>query len=382
VTDTPAEIYLDANASAPLRPEAREAVLAALDLGPGNASSPHAAGRRLRRTLSEAREAVAALVGARPRDVVFTSGATEANALAIHGALAARAGALVTTRAEHPSVARAAERAAAGGREVRVAGVDRWGRFDAADVARLAADGAALVSTVLAQSVTGVLEPVEEVARRIPEIALHVDAVQAAGRIDVDLGRLGASFVSLSAHKIGGPQGIGALVLREGAAWTHPLGGGAQELGRRPGTEAVALAAGFGAAARAARSRRRDEEEAAVATLVPLRRLLGEVPGLSCLSPPDGVLANTVLFAADDCPGDALMAALDGLGFRVSTGSACASGARLPPEVLVAGGWSAADASRAVRVSVSWATRADEILALVGALPGVVARVRAAAATS
>src|SRR5437867_1923923 len=125
------EIYLDANASAPLRPEARAAILATLDLGPGNASSPHGAGRRLRKALGDAREEVAALVGARPPEVVFTSGATESNALAVLGALAERDGALVTTRAEHSSVARVADRAEAAGRDVRRAGVDRWGRFAA-----------------------------------------------------------------------------------------------------------------------------------------------------------------------------------------------------------------------------------------------------------
>jgi len=375
------EIYLDANASAPLRPEARAAVLAALDLGPGNASSPHGAGRRLRKVLGDAREAVAALVGARSSEIVFTSGATESNALACLGALAAAPGAFVTTRAEHPSVARVADRVETSGRVVRRAGVDRWGRFDADEVVRLA-DGAALVAVVLAQSVTGAVEPVAEVGARLRGAAFHVDASQAAGRIDVDVRAIGATSASLSAHKLGGPQGVGALVVREGAAWRNPTADATQELGRRAGTEAVALAAGFGAAAVVASARRRQESAAAADALAPLAAFLDAAAGAHVLSPRERVLPNTLLAAFDGCAGDALMAALDARGVRVSTGSACASGARLPPEVLVAAGFAPSDAARAVRISASWATTRDEILALVAALPETLARVRVAGTTS
>jgi cysteine desulfurase len=375
------EIYLDANASSPLRPEAREAVLATLDLGPGNASSAHGAGRRLRKALGDARESVAALVGARPSDVVFTSGATESNALACLGALAAAPGAFVTTRAEHSSVARLADRVEASGGDVRRAGVDRWGRFDPEEVARLA-QGASLVSVVLAQSVTGAVEPVAGLASRLVGAALHVDAAQAAGRIDVDLRALGASSLALSAHKLGGPQGVGALVLVDGAKWRPPVAEGAQELGRRAGTEAVALAAGFGAAARAAAARRADEAAAARDALAPLREFLASRPGAEVLTPTTDALANTLLVAFAGCPGVPLMAALDARGVRVSTGSACASGARLPPEVLLAAGRTRDDAARAVRISASWATTRDEILALVAALPEALARVRDAGTTS
>jgi cysteine desulfurase len=377
----PREIYLDANASAPLRPEARAAVLAALDLGPGNASSPHGAGRRLRNALGDAREAVAALVGARPAEVVFTSGATESNALACLGALAAAPGRFVTTRAEHSSVGRVADRVEAGGGEVGRAGVDRWGRFDADEVVRLA-EHATLVSVVLAQSVTGALEPAREIGARLRGAALHVDAAQAAGRVDVDVRALGATFLSLSAHKIGGPHGVGALIVREGAAWRNPFADGSQELGRRAGTEAVALAAGFGAAAAAAAARRRDESAAAADAMAPLVEFACATRGAEILTPSERALPNTLLVAFEGCAGDALMAALDARGLRVSTGSACASGARLPPDVLLAAGFAPRDAARAVRVSASWATTRAEILALVAALPETVARVRDAGTTS
>ncbi len=375
------EIYLDANASSPLRAESRAALLAVLDLGPGNASSPHGAGRRLRKALGDARESVAALVGARPAEIVFTSGATESNALAILGTLAATPGALVATRAEHASVVRVAERVAATGGEVRWAGVDRWGRYDAGEVVTLCA-GAALVAATMAQSVTGAIEPVVEVGRRPGPTAFHVDAAQAAGRVGVLVREIAATTLSLSGHKIGGPQGIGALYVREGTAWRNPFGEGTQELGRRGGTEAVALAAAFGEAARAVLLDAGGEASRMQGLVGTLRDAVAAMPGAEIVTPAQGALANTLLVAFDGCPGDAVMAALDARGIRVSTGSACASGARLPPEVLLAGGRSREEAARAVRISASWATTAAEIRALVAALPEVLTRVRAARPTS
>jgi cysteine desulfurase len=375
------EVYLDGNASAPLRPQARDALAAALDLGPGNASSPHAAGRRLRKLLGDAREAIASLVGADPHEVVFTSGATEANALAIHGLLAATPGALATTRAEHPSVARAAERAASRGAEVRWAGVGRWGRWDAAELVR-AADGAAVVAATLAQSVTGALEPVARAGAALSGASFHVDAAQALGRVPVDVKALGASTLAVSGHKIGGPHGVGALVVRRGTRWTHPLAEGTQEMGRRGGTEAVALIAAFGAAATAVRARGAEEAARMAKLLEQLRDAAAAMPGAQVLSPAEDALPNTLLVAFEGCAGDAVMAALDARGIRVSTGSACASGARVPPEVLLAAGASRADAARAVRVSLSWASEASDVAAFAGALPEVLARVRGARATS
>ena len=375
------EVYLDGNASAPLRPEARSALLAALDLGPGNASSPHGAGRRLKKLLGDAREAVAALVGADPQEIVFTSGATEANALAIHGLLAATPGALATTRAEHASVARAAERAAAHGAAVRWTGVDRWGRWDADELLR-AADGASVVAATLAQPVTGALEPAARVGAALAGPSFHVDAAQALGRVPVDVAALGATTIAVSGHKIGAPHGVGALVLRRGARWTHPMGEGTQELGRRGGTEAVALIAAFGAAAAAVRARGAAEAAEMARLTARLRVAVASLPGAEVLTPAEDALPNTLLVAFDGCPGESVMAALDARGIRVSTGSACASGARVPPEVLLAGGATRADAARAVRVSLSWASTAEDSDALVAALPEVLARVRGARATS
>ncbi len=380
------ETYLDANASAPLLPQAREAMLRVLDMGPGNASSPHAAGRRLRRVLGDAREQVAALVGSRPGEVVFTSGATESNTLAILGALAgAPVGrhVLVTTRAEHPSVARLGDRLERDGRGVRRAGVDRWGRVDAAQVAELVDAGTAVVAVVHAQSVTGALQPVEEIAAAAHRSGamVHVDAAQSAGRVPVDCAAIGADLVALSAHKMGGPQGVGALVVRESAAWRTACAEGTQELGRRAGTEAVALAAGFGAAADVARAAIAGEAERMSRLLDPLRTFVDGWPGGEVWSPPDRALPNTCLVAFAGCPGDAVLASLDALGVRVSTGTACTSGARVAPEVLVAGGREPRDAARAVRISVAWDTSNRDVEALLVALGEVLPRVRAARQT-
>jgi cysteine desulfurase len=247
-------IYLDWNATAPLRSEARAAALAALDVI-GNPSSVHAEGRAARRLIEQAREQVAALVGAEPRNVVFTSGGTEANMLALVP-LAARER-LLTSAIEHPSVL-------AGGGRFPAGSVDRLpvtgdGQIDLAALEqRLAAlRDRALVSIMAANNETGVIQPVAQAARLVHSTGglLHVDAVQAAGRIGWDINAMGADLVTLSAHKIGGPKGVGALIGRTGLDAFKPLiTGGGQERGARAGTENVAGIAGFGAAAAAARA--------------------------------------------------------------------------------------------------------------------------------
>jgi cysteine desulfurase len=378
--------YLDGNAGMPLRPEACEALAAALRLPPGNPSSAHAGGRAARRVISEAREAVAALAGVRPAEVVFTSGATESNVLAVRGALAAapRGANVVTTRAEHPSLSRLAERLEAEGVPVRRAPVDRHGRVRADDVVALRDDATALVSVCLAQSVTGAIQPVGEVAAalRTHRATLHCDAAQAPGRLAIESLAASAALLSLSAHKLGGPPGVGALVVREGARWLAPHGTGSQEGGRRPGTEAVPLVAAFGAAARAALADREEFVARSSAMLAPVAAFVRSFPGGEVLTPERDALANTLLVAFDGCPGDALLAALDQRGVQVSTGTACTSLARTPAEVLVAGGRTTAEAARAVRISTSWSTSAGDLDALVAALAEVVPRVRAALETS
>lgn len=380
----PRETYLDANASEPLRPEAAEAIARTLTLRLGNPSSGHAAGRRARAILADAREAVAALVGAKPAEVVLTSGATEANVLALRGLLAGGAAGIGLTRAEHPSLVRLAERLATEGTDVRFAAVGRAGLVDPVALAAVVpARGVACL--LAAQSVTGAVQDVAGLAALLRSAggtpALHCDATQAVGRVAVSVGALGATTLALSGHKFGAPAGVGALVIREGAAWRPPNGDGSQELGRRPGTEAVLLAAGLAAAARAAAadaSSREGRDAAHRAALLAGLRALGG----SFIAPHDdpttGVLANTVLVAFDGVPGDALLAALDADGVRVSAGTACTSLARTPPEVLIAAAVPPATAAAAIRVSLPWGTVRGDIEALLASLSVAVPRARRA----
>lgn len=374
------ETYLDHAASAPLRPEAREAMVRALDAGPGNASSAHGAGRRLRRLLEEARESVAALVEARPAQVVFTSGTSESNRLGIRGLLAGlgeSSARLVTTAGAHDGVRALAAALADRGTVVRTAVGDRSGHVAAAAVAEHAGGGPAVVAVELVQPVTGAVQPVAEVARALPEARVHVDAAQAVGRVRVSVDGLGAATLAFSAHKIGGPQGIGALVVRDDGAFRPPDGAGSQERGRRAGTESVALAAGFAAAARVADDERDGCARRYDDVLAPLRAMIAGDDGAELVTaPPSAPGVALVRFAG--CRGDALLAALDALGFRVSTGTACASGARTPPHVLTAAGWTAAEAAECVRVSVGWTTSVGDVRRLVDALRVVVPRVRSA----
>lgn len=379
-----AEVYLDANASEPLRPEAAEAVARAMTLRLGNPSSGHAAGRRARAILADAREAVADLVGATPAEIVLTSGATEANVLALRGALAAGAAGVALSRAEHPSLVRLAERLAAEGTDVRFAPVGRGGIADPAALAG-AAPARGVVCLGAAQSVTGAVQDVAGLAallgRDDAAPRLHCDATQAAGRIPLSVRALGAATLAISGHKFGAPAGIGALVVTDHAPWRAPHGEGSQELGRRPGTEAVLLAAGLAAAARAAAAdlaaRAARDAGHRVVLLAGLRALGGQF-----LAPHDdattGVLPNTVLVAFDGCPGDVLLAALDAEGIRVSAGTACTSLARTPPEVLLAAGVPTATAAAAIRVSLPWSTLRKDIEALLTSLAVAVPRARRA----
>lgn len=378
------EIYLDANASEPIRPEARDAIARALTLRLGNPSSSHAAGRRARAILAEAREAVAALVEATPAEVVLTSGATEANVLALRGSLAAGAAGLALSRAEHPSLVRLAERLAAEGTDVRFAPVGRGGRVEPEALAAVA-PARGVVCLGAAQSVTGAVQDVAGLAARLgggnaaPRI--HCDATQRVGRLAVSVRTLGAATLSLSGHKFGAPAGIGALVISREAAWRAPNGDGSQELGRRPGTEAVLLAAGLAAAARAAAadlSARAQRDAAHREALVTGLRALGGHLITPHDDPARDVLPNTALVAFDGCPGDALLAALDADGIRVSAGTACTSLARTPPEVLLAAGVATATAAAAIRVSLPWSTIRSDIEALLTSLAVAVPRARRA----
>ena len=345
--------YLDHNATTPLRPEAAAAMAEALAMT-GNPSSVHRFGRRARRKIEAAREAVARLVGARPEGVIFTSGGTEANNLALVGSGRSR---ILVSAGEHDSVLNAVPGAA------RIALTGEGLVEPAALDARLGESPApALVSIMLANNETGAIQPLAELARvaRARGALVHCDAVQAAGKLPLDLAALGVDLISLSAHKLGGPQGVGALVLAADLEVAPALRGGGQERGRRAGTENLPGIAGFGAAARAARAGL--DQAAALAELRDemerrLRRLAPEIRIFAEAAPR---LANTCCFAAPGLAAETQVIALDLAGVAVSAGSACSSGKVARSHVLAAMGAGAA-AADAIRVSLGWTSEAADI---------------------
>lgn len=351
----PSTVYLDYNATAPVRPQVAEAVAESLAI-PGNPSSVHRYGRLARQRLEEGRERVAALVGALPANVVFTSGGTEANALAVAGSSRRR---VLVTAVEHDSILKAHP-------APLVVPVDGDGVvvLDAL-AAMLGDDGSdSLVSVMLANNETGVFQPVAEVAAitRRRGALLHCDAVQAAGKVPLDLAALGADMVSLSAHKLGGPQGVGALVLADDALELRPLlRGGGQERFRRAGTENVPGIAGFGVAAALAG----DDVEATAGLAVWRdrleRRARGMVPGTTIFGQTRARLPNTSCLTLPGVASDVQVMSLDLAGVAVSAGSACSSGKVAPSHVLRAMGASAAEAGSAIRVSLGWGSEEGDV---------------------
>ncbi|MDB5446986.1 MAG: aminotransferase, class [Phenylobacterium sp.] len=355
-----ASVYLDYNATAPARPQAAAAVAHALQVG-GNPSSVHAAGRAARALVEQAREEVAQLVAAPASTVVFTSGGTEANALALESAVAAGARRLVVSAVEHDSVL---ETAKASGAAVELLPVTRDGVADLDWLrARLAAwdaaDGRPFVALMLANNETGVIQPVAEAAQIVRAAVgwLHVDAVQAAGKIALDSRALGADTLSVSAHKLGGPQGVGALTFGPRAVLSRRQHGGGQERGRRAGTENVPGISGFGAAAKAAledlqaiRAQARWRDAAAARLSAAGGVVLGDrAPRL----------ANTLCLADPGVAAELQVMALDLAGVMVSAGAACSSGKVKPSHVLQAMGETAL-AGSAIRVSGGWATTEED----------------------
>jgi cysteine desulfurase len=361
----PDRVYLDWNATTPLRPEAREAMAAAWDLV-GNPSSVHAEGRQARRLVEEARAGVANAVGALSRNVIFTSGGTEANALALTPGLRRTEGVpvarLLVSAIEHASVL-------AGGRFAAEAtvtiGVTRSGLLDLDHLRTILASGPpALVSVMLANNETGALQPVKKVAGLVHAAGglLHVDAIQALGKISFDINALNADLVTLSAHKIGGPKGTGALVLAEGVLGFEPqLRGGGQELGRRAGTESVSGIAGFGAAVRAAMGALEQDAVRLETLRNRLESGLRETQGAIVFAEDAPRLPNTTLFTVPGLRAETAVIGFDLAGIAISSGSACSSGKVQPSHVLKAMGFGPQLVQGALRLSLGWSTTAAEI---------------------
>jgi cysteine desulfurase len=377
-------VYLDHNATTPVRAEALRAMEEALRQAWGNPSSVHAEGAAARALVERARGEVAALLGTEPETVVFTAGATEANNLAIRGTLrAARPGSVVTSAAEHPSVeAPLLALEAQGWRVARVA-VDAQGLLDPEAVAAAIAPDTALVTVLWANNETGVVQDLERIAPLVRErgVPLHIDATQCAGKLPIDLRRLPVDLLSLSAHKLGGPKGVGCLVVRRGREPAPLVLGGPQERGRRGGTENVPGIAGLGAAGALAarelpeRIRRygalRDRLWSGIREKVPRVRRNGSA---------ERALCNTLNVEIEGASGELLVQALDLEGIAVSTGAACASGSLHPSHVLEAMGRPPAAARSSLRFSVGHGVDEAAIDRVLSVLPDLVARAREVAA--
>lgn len=372
------EVYLDYNACAPVRPEAARAVIEALGENLGNPASVHAAGHRAKVVLEMSRRRVAALLGALPEEICFTSGGTEANNLALRGAAALRKeGHLLVTAIEHSSVLESAKELEVRGFHVTRVLPDAEGWVDPETLLAQVRPETLLVSLMHSSHEVGTLQSVQAVAEGLKGrgILFHCDAVQSAGKVAIDVRRLGPDLVSLSAHKLGAPAGAGALWMREGVTLAPLLRGGNQEMNRRAGTPPLSLIAGFGAAAEISRRELSDEEPR-------LRRLRDRLEAdLTAAFPEIRIhgrgrarLPGTCHFALPGTRGEDLMMALDLEGIAVSTGSACATGTVRPSHVLQAMGCGADEVDASLRVSLGYRTTQDEIARFLETFQRVVRR--------
>ncbi|TME31985.1 MAG: cysteine desulfurase [Chloroflexi bacterium] len=379
-------IYLDHASTTPLRREALEAMLPYLSEHWGNPSSIHHSGRRARQGLDEARESVAMLLGAKPREIVFTSGGTESDNLAISGvawAASARGRHIVTTAIEHKAVLQECALLGRHGFDVTYVGVDGDGLVDPEAVAAAINERTVLVSVMAANNEVGTVQPVAEIGSicRARRVAFHVDAVQAAPFLPIDVNAWQADVVSISGHKLYGPKGIGALFVRQGTAMVPLLQGGAQERQRRAGTENVAAAVGLATAfALAADEAMLTAESSRLSGLRDaLLAGLTVIPGVHRTGHATQRLPNSASVVIDGIEGGDLVAALDLEGIEASTGSACTTGSVEPSHVLLAMGIDAERARGSLRLTLGRENTEADVVATIDAVERGVARLRAAA---
>jgi cysteine desulfurase len=374
--------YLDYASTAPLRPEALAAMVGALGSVVGDPGRIHEEGMAARVALETAREQVAALLGARSREVVFTSGATESIAAAVSGAAAraveqtssARGTHQVVTAVEHSAVRFAAERAG----EVTVVGVDRTGRVDVDEVLGSVRAETACVHVQWGNHEVGTIQPVLEVVAACRErgVLVHVDAAQAAGRVPIGFDELGADLMSISGHKLGGPAGTGAMLVRRGLRIPPLLLGGDQERARRAGLEPVAALVGLGAACEAVASSLAEEAADAVRRTDRMRSAVQEIPGVEVFGSSEHRLPHLVCLGIEGIEPQGVLIGLDRIGVAAHSGSACATESLEPSPVLEAMG---VDAHRSLRLSVGWATTDADVDLAMRELPGIIERLRSLA---
>lgn len=382
------KVYLDNSATTATAPEVIEAMLPYFAQEMGNAQSVHSFGQRAKAAIEKARREVAALINAAPAEIVFVSGGTEADNLAVRGIAEAHRECgrhIITTRIEHPAVLATCEALEGEGFRVTYLPVSKAGLVSLDDLSRAIDDDTILVSIMLANNETGTIQPVEEIAgivkearaRGINHIHLHTDAVQAVGKIPVDVEQLGVDLLSMSAHKFHGPKGIGALYVRKGTRLAKLLCGGHHERDRRAGTENVSGIVGLGKAAELARTRLsercsgtrelRDYLESRVTSMIPRVRINGDL---------DRRVPNISNMSFDGVDGESLLIAMDLKGIAVSTGSACASGSLEPSHVLQALGLSREQVRGSLRFSLGAYTTREELEYAVSVLSESAARIR------
>ena len=375
-------IYLDHNATTPVEQEVLEAMLPYLTQDFGNASSIHSFGQSARTAVERARESVAALIGARPQEVVFTSGGTESDNHAIFGTVGAAQGEaehVITTAVEHEAVLNACQELEKRGVAVTYLPVDREGRVDPAEVKRAIRPETVLITVMHANNELGTVQPVEAIGKIAAglRIALHTDAVQSAGKIPIDVTTLGVRLLSLSGHKLYAPKGVGALYIRKGTRLQQLLYGGHHQRGHRPGTENVAGIVGLGKAAEIARQQLAQDAARIGALRDRLEEgLLARVPQTRVNGSHAPRVPNTANITFPGIEGEALVIALDLKGLACSTGAACSSGAVEPSHVLTAIGLPPEEARASLRFSLGRHTTPEEIDYVLAIVPVAVAKLR------
>jgi cysteine desulfurase len=379
-------IYLDHAATTPVRREVVDAMLPYLTEHWGNPSSIHTSGRRARQGLDEARERIAALLGAKPREIVFTSGGTESDNLAVTGiawAASSHGRHIITTAIEHKAVLQSCALLERHGFSITYLPVDGHGRVDPAAVDEAITDRTTLVSVMASNNEVGTVQPIAEIGNvcRRRGVVLHVDAVQTAPFLPIDVDAWQAQLVSLSAHKMYGPKGIGALYVRHGTAMVPLHHGGSQERQRRAGTENVAGAVGMATAFAlvANRDTQLDEGRRLTALRDQLLAGLAQIPGSQVTGHPEQRLPNSTSVVFEGIEGGDLVAALDLEGIEASTGSACTTGSVEPSHVLLAMGIDPALAHGSLRLTMGRETSGDDVRITIEAVSRCVERLRAAA---
>ena len=381
-------IYLDHNATTPIRPEVLQAMMPYLGGEYGNASSIHTYGQNARGAVEQARAQVARLVAAQDAEIIFTSGGTESNNYAILGAVGAAPGKakhVITSAIEHVAALDPSRALAQQGIELTILPVNRDGLVNPEDVRGAIRPETVLITLMLANNEIGTIEPIAEIGKIAREkgIVFHTDAVQAAGKIPVDVKKLGVDLLSISAHKFGGPKGVGALYVRKGTHLAPLLYGGHSERDRRPGTEDVAAIAGRGKAAELAQTEMSQEIERICGLRDRLERgLLERVPRAWVNGACAPRVPNTANLTFPFIEGESMVIALDLKGIACSTGAACSSGALEPSHVLLALGLAPEDAKATLRLSLGHQTTEEEIDVALETIPPVIERLRQLSPTS